>query len=377
MNRIALPSGAMLWPHLQRLSERWLRRWGYAFAGLAMGLSGMWLAQPEVGESYATALQAHAQLTRQLADMPSAARGQTPEKVKAASGEAVAQAQRLLSRLPVSTQPETLWTAWQQTLAAHDLRLMFLQPMPFLGTVGKGAALVSHAAAWRVRGRFDDWVRVWSACAESGPVCAIERISVLATQQPGEVQIDVVMRVWMRSAEGQPPDELVLADWMAEVRKGMRPSAHSTTALFAPSHSPVADPSTTRADERVTPNRSESVSSAQSPLTELSDDPQQWPWVRIRLAGLWRQGEDRHALVSAGRYAVRVMLGQRISLEGHQVVDITDQGVHVRLGKGPTFELPWSEVSQVSGSAGLSGGPNAASAIPSTHSGNTTGRQPQ
>jgi len=248
--------------------------------------------------------------------------------------------------------------------------------MPSTGTEGRGAGLVSHAAAWRVLGRFDDWVRVWAACAESGPVCALDRINVVATQQPGEVQIDAVMRVWMRSAEGQVSDALDLADWMVDVQKGTRPSAHSRTALFAPSHSFEADLNTPRADALVPPTRSIGLLSAGASLSAISDDPKEWPLARIRLAGIWQQGAERQALVSAGPHVVRVVLGQRISLEGHRVAAITDHGVHLRLGKGPTLELPWAEVSQAGGSGGQSTSVSAGPSLPSIHSGHTKGSSP-
>lgn len=377
MNLISRPSGALAWPHLQRLAQRSWRRWGYALAGLAMGLGGVWLAQLEVGESYASAQQAHARLDQQLADLRSSAAGATPVNVAATNGESVAQAQRLLSRLPVATRPENLWMTWQQILAAHDLQLMFLQPMPSIDTQGRGAALLSHSATWRVLGRFDDWVRVWAACAESGPVCAIERISVVATQQPGEVQIDGVMRVWTRSAEGQPLDAMGLAGWMADVQKGPRPSDHSRTALFGPSYSPLVDPNTTRSEALLSPTRSEGQSAADTSLAALSDDPKQWPLARIRLAGLWQQADDRQALVSAGPHVVKVSLGQHISLEGHRVVAITHQGVQLQLGKGPTVDLPWAEMSQVGGSGGLSAAAAAGPPVSSIHSGSTIGSQPK
>jgi Tfp pilus assembly protein PilP len=266
---------------------------------------------------------------------------------------------------------------WQQTLAAHDLRLQFLKPIPPIGSAGRGAALVSHAATWRVLGRFDDWARVWAACAESGPVCAIEGISVVATQQPGEVQIDAVMRVWMRSAEGAPSDELTLADWMADMRRGARPPTRSHTALFAPSHSSVAELNTARSDALVSPTRIEGLSVAETGFSALSDDPKQWPLARIRLVGLWQAGDVRQAVVSAGPHTVRLTLGQSISLEGHRVVAITDQGVHLRSGIGPTLELPWAQVLQVGGSGGLSAGNAAGPPIPSINLSSTTGSSNQ
>jgi Tfp pilus assembly protein PilP len=375
MKPIFRPSGVLGWPHLQRLVERGLRRWGYAFAGFALGLSGMQLAQPEVGEAYASALQAQTRSVQQWVDTASTAPAQVPEKVASTTGQAVAQAKRLLSQLPVSTRSETLWTTWQQILAANDLRLQFLQPVPSVIIEGRGNALVSHAAAWRVLGRFEDWARVWEACAESGPVCAIERISVVASNQPGDVQIDAVMRVWMRSAEEKPTHESMLSDWMADAQKGARSSTRLRTALFVPSHPTEGETNTRQGDGLASPTRKVDVSVAEARPTDLPNDPNQWPLARIRLAGLWQQGGDRQAVLSAGTHAVRVMLGQRVSLEGHRVVAISDQGVHLRLGKEPSFQLPWAEVVQVGGSAPLSAGLSASPRTESSNSGSTTGSQ--
>ena len=65
-----LSGGAWRWPHLQRLLERWLRRWGFAITGWAVGFSGVWLAQSHVSEDHASVAQAVAQLHQQLAALP-------------------------------------------------------------------------------------------------------------------------------------------------------------------------------------------------------------------------------------------------------------------------------------------------------------------
>ena len=44
---------------------------------------------------------------------------------------------------------------WQQALAAHGLRLQWLQPTPPRGTLAGHGEVVSHVAAWRALGRFD------------------------------------------------------------------------------------------------------------------------------------------------------------------------------------------------------------------------------
>lgn len=361
-----LQAGAAAWPtgalgrlHLQRLAERWLRRWGYALAGLALGWSGMWWARPEVNEAYASALREEARLAQQMASVPSGASGQTSAKEPATVGPSVTQAQRLWHALPVLTRPETLWADWHHALAAQGLRLQFLQPMASSGAVGGSGALVSHTAAWRVLGRFDDWARVWAACAVSGPVCAIERIHVVATDPAETVQIDAVMRVWMRPAEGRTDDGVHggATPWMATERTGLAQSGRARDALFAPSRgaSAAAVGANSGATDGVAPaTRTEGTSAAVASLADLPDDPHQWPFSLVRLAGLWQQGDERQAVLSAGAHSVRVTPGQRVTLEGHRVVAINDQGVHVRLGKGPWLALAWAEVRPVGESSGPS-----------------------
>jgi len=390
-----LPSGALGWPHLQRLAERWLRRWGFALTGLALGLSAMWWARPDVNEAHATALQAVAQLTQQLAVRPSGAPTQKPSQVLAMTDKSLTDAQRLWHGLPAWSQPELIWAAWQQALEAQGLHLQFLQPIPIASAQGQSSHLASHAAAFRVLGRFDDWARVWAACAESGPVCAIERINVVATDAPAVVQIDAVMRIWMRPADGLAADpakvgfeksyekgavpwsasaEPLQAHWMAQARTGVQPPSHSRVALFAQNlgaPEPATQPSTGVADGTSPPTHNEGASAAVANLAVLPDDPQQWPLSRIRLAGLWQQGSERLAVLSAGTHWARVTLGQRVTLEGHRVVSITDEGVLLRLGKGPLLQLSWAEALQVGGSPGPEASRSTGRAAPTS----TTGRQ--
>lgn len=365
------------WAHLQRLAERWLRRWGFALTGLALGLSGMWLTRPEVSEAHASAVQAVAGLAQRLASMPSGALAQTPAKGAAMTHQSMTAGQGLLSGLPAWTPSEKVWTTWQQALHAQGLRLQFLQPMPPSTSEVRSGALVSHVAAWRVLGRFDDWVRVWSACAESGPVCAIERIQIVPTEKPAEVQIDAVMRVWMRPAQkptadvagqgaakwsGHESDQDIQAPWMKDVRMGLQQSRYSRVALFGlgPVAAAVAtDPAdASRADRGALATNAEGASAVAASLAVLPEDPHQWPYARVRLAGLWQQGGERQAVLSAGPHAVRVMPGQRVSLEGHRVVAITDAGVGLRLGKGPLLQLAWADALQGVMSVSPSAGPS-------------------
>ena len=75
----------------------------------------------------------------------------------------------------------------------------------------------------------------------------------------------------------------------------------------------------------------------------LPEDPRQWPLARVRLTGLWQQGADRQAILSAGPHWARVRQGQRVTQEGHRVAAITEAGVSLRLAQGPMFELTWGE----------------------------------
>lgn len=371
-----LPKGALAWLHLRRLAERWWRRWVYALAGLALGLCGMWLARPEVSEAYASALREEARLAQPLAEVPSGASGQASAKESATGSLSVAQAQRLWNALPVSTRPETLWATWQQALSAQGLRLQFLQPMSSSGAGGSNGALVSHVAAWRVLGRFDDWARVWATCTESGPICAIERFQVVATDKPDIVQMDAVMRVWMRPAEGLSADGALAGagPWMATERTGPEPVGRSRVALFVLNQGAAAVAGAAEGvAEGVAPvTRADGSSAAVASLAVLPDDPHQWPFSLVRLAGLWQQGGERQAVLTAAGHSVRVAPGQRVTLEGHRVVAITDEGVHLRLGKGPWLPLAWAEVRQAGPTAGLAAGQWAGPSTPAPTTGSQT-----
>jgi hypothetical protein len=355
----------------------------------------MWWARPDVNEAHATALQAVAQLTQQLAVVPSGAPTQKPAQVLAMTDMSLTDAQRLWRGLPAWSQPELVWAAWQQALEAQGLDLQFLQPIPTANAQGQSSHLASHAAALRVLGRFDDWARVWAACAESGPVCAIDRINVVATDAPDVVQIDAVMRIWMRPSDGLAADraevgfekrfekgavpwsasgEPLQAHWMAQARTGVQPPSRSRVALFAQNLGapvPAAQPSTTVADGTTPSTSTAGATATVASLAVLPDDPHQWPFSLVRLAGLWQQGGERQAVLTAAGHSVMVAPGQRVTLEGHRVVAITDEGVHLRLRKGPWLPLAWAEVRQAGPTEGLAAG-QLAGPSPSAY---TTGSQ--
>lgn len=400
----ALSLEALRGPHLQRLAERWLRRWGFALSGCALGVSCVWWAQPEVSERHADAVQAVAHLRQHLNQQPSQQSNQHPA---ALSETAPASAPRpdkplasaapsplnLLAHLPAWAPQGRIASDAPPVWAAHGLRLQSLQPLPSTPTTSsvtsaasqgsstgeRGLGLPSQAAALRLLGRFEDWARFWAACAMAGPVCSLDRISMVATGQPGEVQIDAVLRIWMRpGAEGaaggagmgragsaergdsEGADRwrggAVLTDPAAMAALDATPFARSAVPLFALSHEgavPLAA-STVRGAlghsangvagaVGVAGDAGAVVSVASGPQAVWPEDPRHWPLAQVRLVGLWQQGAEKRAILSAGRRWAQVSLGQRVTLEGHRVAAITADGVRLRLAPGPLVKLGWSE----------------------------------
>ena len=340
-----LSRDALNWPHWQRLAERFLRRWGFALSGLVVGLWGVWGAQLQVSEDHSRVAQAVAHLHQQLAALPA---GLSGPPAKALSSHQ----QNMLASLPGEARQGQIWADLQQALTGHGLRLLSLRPLPPTLADAAGRRLPSQAVAVRLVGRFEDWSSVWSNLTQAGPVCSIDRISVAATANPAEVQIEAVLRVWIRpgavSAHTlQPPD----GTWLASAMAAHRQSGHLEPALFAQARGsgPLADGAVVRlADSADHSDASGSgvagaSGAARGDANAVPEDPRQWPLARVRLIGLWQQGEDRQAILSAGPHWARVTQGQRVTQEGHRVAAITDAGVSLRLARGPLLVLGWDE----------------------------------
>ena len=338
---------AMRWPHLQRLLERWLRRWGFAVSGWVVGLSGVWLAQTQVSEDHASALQAVERLHQQLAALP-AGLSTSPEKPFAT------EQQNMLTSLPVQARQGQIWVDLQQVLTAGGLNLLSLRPLPPTLAQASAARLPSQAVAVRLLGRFEDWSRVWAVFTQAGPVCSIDRISMAATAHPEEVQIDAVLRLWLRpgdvgvQAQAEPEGAWDRLTWpepshsgrsgvtlFAQVRRVGAPSGGDAMRLAESTDASATGASGATAGAAV---------AATVPVADaLPEDPRQWPLARVRLTGLWQQWADRQAILSAGPHWARVRQGQRVTQEGHRVAAITEAGVSLRLAQGPMFELTWGE----------------------------------
>lgn len=344
MNRWAvMPLGASRWPHLQRLAARWWRRWVYALTSCSLGFALVWLAQPEVREDHAQAEQAVATLAQQLAAWPVATATPPAQAVQN-------DVQGRLASLPAVTQQGQIWTDWQQFLAAHGLRLQSLRPLATESVVSSASAsggaaqrasLPHQAAALRLQGRFEDWTRAWAACAETGPICSLDRISVAALPQAAEVQIDVVLRIWMRPGEEGAGAQPLQAAWIMPSSESSL--SRSAPALFAAEAAVSVD--TAGAAARAQDTRSEDERQATGAAAtgtaaeDLPPDPRHWPLARVRWVGLWQQGSDRHAILSAGPHGAKVRLGQRVTQEGHRVVVIAEDGVSLRLAQEPVIKL--------------------------------------
>jgi hypothetical protein len=334
-----MPTEALRWPHLQRLAERWLRIWGFAFVGLAVGLCGVWLTQTEVSDDHEQAVQAVSGLQQQLATLPGVLSAK-PEK-PLSSVE-----QNMLASLPSLNRQEQIWADVQQALNQHGLHLLSLRPMPPTGADARYGGLFSQAMTVQLRGRFEDWARMWAACTLTGPLCTMDRISVLATAHTDEVQIDAVLRIWMRPSEVGVLEGFGHGALFAPVSGEQRPPVHRGAALFSTVKA-VAVPAAGEAlrGNSTTDHKPLLATGAEgaSVLAALSEDPRQWPLERVRLVGLWRQGPQRQAILSAGPHWTRVVQGQHVTLEGHRVVAITDEGVTLRRAQEPLVRLHWNE----------------------------------
>lgn len=331
------PASALLgagwqWLHLQRLLERGLRRWGFALMGGLLGLALVWLSPIQVGEDHDHAVQEVAQLQQQLAALPEVL-GEPLER-----GLSLAE-QTLLDSLPMPTPHGQVWLDLEQAFTGAGLQWLSLRPVATASPQGSPARLSSQGAAVRLQGRWSAWAGVWAAITQAGPLCSIERISIAATAQADEVQIDAVLRLWLRPEGVALSDQIPRQGAWGELALSQAPLwGRSGPALFALANASSwprpAAPLPTSADDSVVPGAGMAV---------LPADPRHWPLARVRLVGLWQQGGERQAVLSAGPHWVKVGPGQRVTQEGHRVVAITDAGVSLRLAKGPMLALTWPE----------------------------------
>jgi Tfp pilus assembly protein PilO len=311
------------WLHWQRLAERWWRRWGYALSGVVVGGLLVWLARPHIEDEHQQAAHALAQQRQQMAALPELPNAKNENRPNAA---ALAD----LESLPDASQKDQLWPSTYRALTAHGLRVKSMRHAQTTPASGGVSGLTSQPLSLRLEGRFADWMRFWQACADTGPLCSLDRLAVVALPEPGQVQVDVQLRLWMRAADPQAVDATTeplarpVFELAGDKAGATQPQVSAGVSLFA-------------SDPVVTAPALLATAEARSAGVALSDalpaDPRHWPLARLRWLGMWQQGQERRAYLSAGTHWTPVVLGQRVTLEGHRVVDIAQDGVRLRLGQ--------------------------------------------
>lgn len=295
----AWASGAAL-PTRQTLL-RMARRWGWALAGAGAGacltLGWCW----EIYEAHGHWQHKVQALRQELLR----AGGKQPGTVAASLPETGA----LLDRLPAQRDAAGLGLALQQGLAQRGLQVQALRPQALQST----APLASQAVALRMQGRFEDGAQAWSSLVDAGPVWTLERLSVTAGGQVGQLQWDGVWRVWLR------PDA---------------PGAQAWPALWTrhAHHARVGG------DPFVTTPAMAPQSGASEPVHgEIPPDPQQWPLVQVRLLGVWQQGDRLQALLGAGPHWTVLGPGARLAREAYRIQAVQADAVVLQaaVGRGP------------------------------------------
>ena len=308
-------NGGVSWPMVQRWCTQQFKRWSLACLGAALGAAGVYGVASDVVSAHEQAQQAidaaRAQLQVPLS-LPQ-------ERVNPATHAAWALWSRLSGR-----RPHDIWTDLQQALSAQGVQVVSIRVLPD----ALAGPLSGQSVALRLNAPYPDWVNAWRELSASGPVLSMERMSVVPLAQPRGVQVDVVMRWWFRPGFDKGA---VGAAWSAGMPVTPRSAEMGVSGAEIFAHlgnSPVAAPL--------------KVSAVAAPDgAVLPTDPLRWPVAQIRLLGTWQQGTRWQAVISAGGPWVSVRLGQRVSLEGHQVVSLQRHGVSLRSAQGQKHELKW------------------------------------
>lgn len=311
----------------------WARRWGFAVTAclLAWGL-GAWLHAP--------AWQAHAQLKSEVQTLI-AQLATVPSPRPKASGPLMSDD---VHRLPSLEQQEQVWAYLLNTLAQHQVKLTFKQPVSAVGH----APLPSQAMSLRLQARYENWAAAWASLVGMGPVWSMDRLRVVPSADRQSVDIEVVWRAWFSPEKGgsissntvfagglpaspQTPIPKNVASVFDMPFSTMPPLERGTRTVTMPS---------TGAAVGVLPD---STALAEGPPKEplFSSEPERWPMLPLRLIGIWRQGDQAEAVVANAAHWFRTQEGRQISLEGHRVWRIGRDDIHVRdpAGRVQTFQM--------------------------------------
>ena len=315
---------AWLWasPMRGRDRLRWLvRRWVFALAGFAAGLTlvaGLHVdAIDTLWRDDGPVQSLHQQLATQQGQVRKLQQqlGVTQTLPKALAG------------LPSPDREALIWLQLSQLLAQHAVQLKSLRPVP----ERLASPLASQAVAVHLNAHFDDWVAVWAALNLKGPVWSIDRLRI--TPQGKRVEIEAVLRVWLRDGPTLPEAALATAQGpllldevpFEPVRAARATLVHS--AVFVQSARPglTALPASKHVSE--------------DPAKGWSANPGHWPLDQVRLLGVWHQAQGLQAILAAGPHWVQARVGQPIGPLGHRVTSIHAQEVHLRAGSGPVAVL--------------------------------------
>ena len=307
---------------LQRQARRIYRRWVYACTAFfaVLLVFGVW--QAETLEEIWQAQGELADLRVQVAAQPDAVVVASGLR-QGVAGQAPSQS---LAHLPGASSRSLLWPALQQSFERHRLELLSLQPV----SDAVAAPLPSQAVALRLRGRFDDWGRAWTALSEGAPVWTMERVRITPQAHAPWVEIDVLLRVWLRADQdgekawrGQTVANMATTQGPAVFFHGA-PSGSGSVVALAPAgiEASLAAPQTSVVD---------------------SPDPMHWPIAGLRLLGVWHGSDATHAILASGPHWVSAQVGQRVSQEGHRLVAIGDKAVSLRSGLEPLRVLSFEK----------------------------------
>lgn len=229
------------------------------------------------------------------------------------------EAVQLLDHLPGQLAQARLWPALHQVLERRHVQLLSLRPVEERLV----APLPSQALALRLKARFDDWAQAWADMSEGIPVWSMDRVRITPRTDPqGFVEIDVVLRVWLRAGPDGP-----LA-WSGQGGPVPVSGPHASAVFFSDRLAQMPLRQGT-----LTPDQQDAATSVPVWPGD-SPDPEHWPWAHTRLMGIWQESPNRQAVLGFGSHWAWARTGQRISQEGHVLETIGDQSVTVRSVQG-------------------------------------------
>lgn len=308
---------------LQRQMRRIFRRWVYAVTAFALGVAVVWLAHADDMDGLWHSEQALEDLRKQVSTPPAVSKGAS-EPVNPQHVSALVQ---VLDHLPGLSAQARLWPTLQQTLARQHLQLLSFRPVD----EPVAAPLPSQAVALRLRGHFDDWVRAWSGMSEGNPVWSVERVHIHPQSDALIVEVDALLRVWLRAGPDGP------RAW-----QGLG-AAEASSAARAQMVFVSAQPGDQSFLTGQPPPEPVTATKATQPETKNSPDPGDWSSVDLRLLGTLQEAQTRYAILAFGAHWIRAQVGQRVSLEGHRLESIGDRSVNLRAGSGPALVLNFEQ----------------------------------